>query len=190
MSAFDEKPLLTPATLQEWIGYLEGTPDPGGVRVRLRKKRAAVPGITYDEALDVALCFGWIDGQIKGLDEQYHLQLFTPRRRGSMWSQRNREYIERLTAAGLMREQGLAEVEAAKADGRWDAAYRTKDAPVPPELQAALDANPAAAAFFATLTGVNRWLFIFPILTLKRPESRTRRAAEYAALLEQGRTLG
>lgn len=105
MSAFDEKPLLTPATLQEWIGYLEGTPDPGGVRVRLRKKRAAVPGITYDEALDVALCFGWIDGQIKGLDEQYHLQLFTPRRRGSMWSQRNREYIERLTAAGLMREQ-------------------------------------------------------------------------------------
>lgn len=190
MAAVEHKPLLTVDTVADWIAYLEDEPNPDGVRLRLRKKKSTLPGITYDEALDVALCFGWIDGQVKSLDEDYHWQVFTPRRRASPWSQRNRDHIARLTAAGLMRPQGLAEVERAKADGRWDAAYRVKDAPVPPDLQAAFDASPAAAAFFATLTGSTRFAFLFRLGNLKRPETRARRIAEYVAMLERGETLG
>jgi uncharacterized protein YdeI (YjbR/CyaY-like superfamily) len=188
--AVNDKPVLEIDTVRQWEAWLEANAGHDGVRLRLRKKASTAPGITYDEALDVALCFGWIDGQIKGLDADYHLQVFTPRRRVSPWSQRNRDHIERLTAAGRMRESGLAEVQRAKADGRWDAAYRVKDAPVPEDFQAALDGSPAAAAFFASLRGAARFAFLFRLMGLKRPETRSRRIAEYVVLLERGERLG
>jgi len=154
----------------------------------LRKTASKRPGITYAEALDSALCFGWIDGQVAALDDDYHLQVFTPRRPRSVWSQRNREHIARLTAAGRMRPPGLAEVERAKADGRWDAAYRQKDAPVPDDLQAALDASPAAAALFAKLTSQNRFAILFRISSAKRAETRAAKIATFIAMLERGET--
>ena len=189
MAAVGDKRILHVDSVEEWDAYLAGEPDPDGVRLRLRKKHAAVPGIAYPEALDVALCHGWIDGQAGRLDDQYHLQVFTPRRSRSIWSQRNRDHVERLTAEGRMRPAGLAEVERAKADGRWDAAYRQKDAPVPPDFQAALDAAPDAAAFFATLSGTRRWPFLFRLGNLKRAETRERRIREYVELLSRGETL-
>jgi uncharacterized protein YdeI (YjbR/CyaY-like superfamily) len=151
MAGVSDKPVLEVNTVEEWEAWLADDPDPGGVRLRLRKKASQRPGITYAEALDSALCFGWIDGQVGALDEDYHLQVFTPRRPRSVWSQRNRDHVARLIAAGRMRSAGLVEVERAKADGRWEAAYRQKDALVPDDLQAALDASPDAAALFAKL---------------------------------------
>lgn len=193
MSAFVEKPELRPTTVEAWATWLERhATDPAhnaGVRVRLRKKSADVPGILYPEALDVALCHGWIDGQSKSIDADWWHQSFTPRRRSSPWSQVNREHAERLISAGRMRERGLAEIERAKADGRWDAAYRVAGAEAPEELAAAIAADPAAAAAWAALGKSDRWPFIFRIHGLKRPASRQRRAAEYAALLARGEAL-
>lgn len=190
MSAFDEKPELLVATPEEWERWLdEHGGGSEGVRLRLRKKSAEVPGILYGEALDVALCFGWIDGQSKSIDAQWFHQAFTPRRARSPWSQVNREHVERLAAAGRMREAGLAEVERAKADGRWEAAYRVAGAEAPPELAAAIAADPAAAAFWATLGKSRRWPFIFRIQGAKLATTRERKAAEYAAMLARGETL-
>ncbi|MGX5681964.1 YdeI/OmpD-associated family protein [Schumannella luteola] len=186
MVSFADKPLVEVGSAAEWEAYLleQGTDD--GVRLKLRKKLSSAPGITYDEALEVALCHGWIDGQVARFDDDYVLQAFTPRRRASPWSQRNIGIVETLIADGRMREGGQAEIDRAKADGRWDAAYRVKDAPVPPELQAALDASPAAAATFAALNAQNRWAFIFRVSQLKRAESRVRTAARFVAMLERG----
>mgnify|MGYP001565994894 CR=1 FL=1 len=189
MVSFEDKPILHPHTVAEWEAFLEADPPDGGVRLQLRKKSSSAPGLLYGEALDVALCFGWIDGQSKRLDDDYMLQAFTPRRSRSPWSQINRGHVERLILAGRMRPSGHAEIERAKADGRWDAAYRQQDAAVPDDFQAALDASAPASAFFATLTGSTRFAFLFRISNLKRPETRARRIAEYVALLEQGQTL-
>jgi uncharacterized protein YdeI (YjbR/CyaY-like superfamily) len=189
MASFNEKPLLDVDTVEEWERWLIEHSTPDGVRLKLRKKSAPVPGITYDEALDVALCHGWIDGQIARLDHNYHLQAFTPRRANSPWSQRNQGHVERLIAEGRMQPAGLAEIERAKADGRWDAAYRMKDAPVPDDLQAALDTNPAASAFFATLSGAKRFAILFRIGNVKRAETRAAKIATYVAMLERGETL-
>lgn len=177
MARVSDKPVLEVDTVGAWEAWLSDDPDPRGVRLRLRKTASKRPGITYAEALDSALCFGWIDGQVAALDDDYHLQVFTPRRPRSVWSQRNREHIARLTAAGRMRPPGLAEVERAKADGRWDAAYRQKDAPVPDDLQAALDASPAAAALFAKLTPRtgSRSCFASAARSARRPAPRRSR---------------
>jgi uncharacterized protein YdeI (YjbR/CyaY-like superfamily) len=189
MVAHADKPELHFDTLEEWERWLEQPEHPQGVRLRIRKKTTTKPGITRQEALDAALCFGWIDGQAGSLDEDYFIQSFTPRRPKSLWSQVNQGHIARLVAEGRMREGGLAEVERAQADGRWDAAYRQKDAVPPPELQAALDANPAAAAAFAAQSSVNRFAMIFRVGNLKKPESRVRRVEQYVAMLERGETL-
>lgn len=189
MVAFADKPLFHPHTTVDWEAFLDADPPADGVRVQLRKKNSTLPGIQYFEALDVALCFGWIDGQSQRLDDDYMLQSFTPRRARSPWSQLNREHVARLTAEGRMRPAGLAEVERAKADGRWDAAYRQKGAEIPLEFQAALDASPAATAHYATLTRQDQFAFVFRLGTLKRAETRTRRIAEYIELLESGRSL-
>lgn len=188
MAGVSDKPVLEVETIEAWDAWLSDDPDLQGVRLRLRKKASKRPGITYAEALDSALCFGWIDGQAGALDEDYHLQVFTPRRTRSVWSQRNREHIARLTAAGRMRPAGLAEVERAKADGRWDAAYRQKDAPVPDDLQAALDASPVAAALFAKLTAQNRFAILFRIDTVRRAETRAAKIVTFIAMLERGET--
>lgn len=188
MVSFADKPLLIVSTVDEWERWIVEVGEPAGVRLRLRKKSSAQPGITYDEALDVALCHGWIDGQIGRYDEHYTLQAFTPRRARSPWSQRNRDFVDRLIADGRMRPGGLAEVERAKADGRWDAAYRQKDAPVPEDLRAALDGNAAASEQFARLDAQNRWAILFRLSQLKRPETRERNIRKYVEMLARGET--
>lgn len=189
MVSFADKPILPFATAEQWDEYLRGEPDPGGVRLKLRKKAATDPGITYAEALDIALCHGWIDGQAGAFDEQFKLQAFTPRRRASPWSKVNRDHVARLLAEGRMLPAGLAEVERARADGRWYAAYRQRDAEVPADFQVALNGDPVAQAFFATVSGQKGFAFLFRLSQLKRPETRERRIAEYVALLQEGRTL-
>lgn len=189
MVAVHDKPILVVHTVAEWERFLEGNPAADGVRLQLRKISSPMPGITYAEALDAALCFGWIDGQRSALDDNYHLQVFTPRRPRSIWSQRNRDHVERLTAEGRMRPPGQAQVDRAKADGRWDAAYRQSATDVPPDLQEALDASPAAAAFFAQLSSQNRFAILFRIGNVKRADTRARKIATFVEMLERGETV-
>lgn len=189
MSSFAEKPILHFTDWRDWESYLENDPPADGVRVKILKARAQVPGITRQEALDVALCFGWIDGQAGAFDDDFSLQAYTPRRARSPWSQINQDHVARLIADGRMRPSGQAEIDRAQADGRWDAAYRQKGAPVPAELQAALDASPAASAAFATLTAQNRWAFIFRISQAVKPETRERNARRFVEMLERGETF-
>ena len=184
-----DKPVRAVDSVDEWERMLENDPPVGGVRLRLRKKASRLPGITYPEALDVALCHGWIDGQVNALDDSYFLQVFTPRRRSSPWSKINRQHVERLTEVGRMRPSGQAEVDRAKADGRWDAAYRQADGDLPEILQRAFDANPKAAAAFAASSSKNRFAMAFRIQSVKRAETRERKVAEYVAMLERGDTI-
>jgi uncharacterized protein YdeI (YjbR/CyaY-like superfamily) len=161
-----------------------------GLWLQIAKVASALQSVTYDEALDLALCYGWIDGQKRSYGAESFLQKFTPRQKRSPWSKRNRERVERLTAAGEMHSAGLAAVQAAKADGRWDRAY---DSPgtvtVPPDLQAALDDHPEARAFFETLKGTNRYSILYRIQTAVKPETRARRIAEFVAMLQRRETL-
>jgi uncharacterized protein YdeI (YjbR/CyaY-like superfamily) len=188
MVAHASKPVLALHTVEEWARWLEDPEHPGGVRLRLRKKDSAAPGFRYAEALDAALCVGWIDGQTNGLDTEYYTVAFQPRRPRSVWSQVNREHVARLIAEGRMRPAGLAEVERAQADGRWDAAYRQKDAVVPDDLRAALDADPAASEAFAGLSAQNRFAILFRLGNLKRADTRARRVDEFVAQLARGET--
>jgi len=174
-----------------WERWLEehGGSSPG-VRLAIAKKGAGVASVSYSDAVDVALCFGWIDGQKGRLDERYYVQLFTPRRPGSIWSQVNRERVRRLTDAGRMRTAGRAAVEQAQANGRWEAAYAPQgSASVPDDLAAALAATPGAAEQFAGLDSVNRYAILFRIGNVKRPETRARKIAEYVAMLARGETI-
>jgi uncharacterized protein YdeI (YjbR/CyaY-like superfamily) len=179
------------ASAEEWEAWLRDHHDTvPGVWIRFAKKGSGVPTVTYLEALHAALCFGWIDGQARSLDDAAYVQRFTPRRARSIWSKRNRDFATALIEAGRMQPAGLREVERAKADGRWDAAY---DAPstatVPEDLQRALDASPAAAEFFATLNSQNRYAILHRVQTAKRPETRARRIEKFVAMLEAGETL-
>jgi uncharacterized protein YdeI (YjbR/CyaY-like superfamily) len=189
MVANKDKPIVHFETQAAWHDWLAENNDKSeGVRAQLVKKSSAKPGISYAEALDEALCFGWIDGQAGSLDEDFFLVSFTPRRPRSVWSKRNRDHIARLTAEGRMQPAGLAQVEAAKADGRWDAAYSQGDA-VPDDLGAAIEASPAAAAFFRTLSSQNRFAMILRTNAAKRPETRARKIADFVAMLERGETV-
>lgn len=171
----------------EWLHAHHG--ESPGVWLRLAKKGAALRSLTYAEALDVALCYGWIDSQKKGFDEESWLQKFGPRGPKSLWSKINRDKVEALTAAGRMRAAGIAAVEAAKADGRWDAAYDSqRNAVVPDDFQAELDRSPAARDFFASLDGANRYAILFRIQTAK-PEARAGRIATLVAMLERGEKI-
>ncbi|MFR9724390.1 YdeI/OmpD-associated family protein [Streptomyces sp. MS19] len=162
-----------------------------GVWLRLRKKKpGAAPAFDYAQALEVALCHGWIDGHKRSVDDTYWVQRFTPRRPRSRWSKVNREKATALLAAGRVRPWGLAEIERAKADGRWDAAYQgMKDVTVPDDLAAALAANPAAAEFFAGLDKQNRYAVLHRVEEAKRPETRARRITTYVEMLADGRKL-
>jgi uncharacterized protein YdeI (YjbR/CyaY-like superfamily) len=161
-----------------------------GVWLQLAKAGADEPGLSYAEAIEVALCWGWIDGQKKGLDAQSWLQRFTPRRARSLWSKINRAKAEALIAAGRMQPAGLAEIERARADGRWDEAYDgARTSVVPADMQAALDANRPAAEFFATLDGANRYAVLWRVQTAKRPETRTKRIATLVEMLARGEKI-
>ena len=150
----------------------------------MAKKDSGIESVRYPDVLDTALCFGWIDGRRESLDDRRFLQRFQPRRPRSRWSRINREKVERLTAAGRMRPAGLAEVEGAKRDGRWDAAYESqRRMPVPADLQRALDASPVAKAAFDALDAQSRYSILYRLHDAKRPETRARRLQEYLATL-------
>jgi len=158
--------------------------------MKFAKKGADATTVTYAEALEVALCYGWIDAQVRRLDETYYLQRFTPRRKRSKWSSTNKASAERLIASGSMREPGLREVERAKADGRWEAAYDgPANAAVPADLAQALQENERARAAFASLSGRNRYAILYRIADAKRPETRARRIAQFVDMLTRGETI-
>ena len=189
MAARVNKPELHVESVADWEAWLSSDPDPIGVRLRLRKKATTKPGITYAEALDVALCFGWIDGQTQSVDADYYLHTFTPRRPRSLWSKVNIGHVARLIEEGRMRPEGQREIDRAKADGRWDNAYRQRDGDLPVELQEALSADPAISEAFASQSAQNRFAMAFRVANLKRPASRAARVAEYVEMLKRGETL-
>lgn len=165
--------------------------DSPGVWLVLAKKGAEAPtGLRYDEALDEALCHGWIDGQVRAGDELTYRQRFTPRRPRSAWSRRNTGIAERLEADGRMQPAGRAQVEQAKADGRWDAAYAgAASIEVPAELEQALRANPEAGRAFEQLSGQNRYAILYRIAAAKRADTRARRIEQFVAMLARGETI-
>lgn len=184
-------PILTFATQAEWEAWLatHGSTAPGAW-LRIAKKSAPERTVSYAEALESALCHGWIDGQKKAEDEHMWRQRFTRRTARSIWSSVNKAKAEALIAAGKMHPAGLQEVERARQDGRWDAAYApASTATVPEDLQRALDADPAASAFFATLDRQNRYAILFRIQNVKKAETRARKIAQFVQMLSRGEKL-
>lgn len=179
------KPFATQSAWERWLERNHERQD--GIWVKFAKKDSGVRSVTYAEALHVALAYGWIDGQVKRFDERFYLQRFTPRRARSKWSKINRASAERMIAARELKPAGLREVERAKADGRWAAAY---DSPstvtVPDDLQRELDANPRARDAFAGLNSTNRYAILYGIQDAKKSETRARRIAKFVAMLEDG----
>ena len=170
---------------QDWATWLdEHHATSSGVWLHIAKKASGTASVTYEQALEVALCYGWIDGQKKGYDESSWLQKFTPRGAKSIWSKINREKVEQLIARGAMQPAGLAAVEQAKRDGRWEAAYDSQSsASVPDDFQAALDQHAEAKAFFATLNSRNRYAILFRIQTAKKAETRAKRIEQFIRML-------
>jgi uncharacterized protein YdeI (YjbR/CyaY-like superfamily) len=184
-------PILAFADLAALEHWLEDQPASSpGLWIKFAKAGSGVTSVSKAEAIDAALCHGWIDGQLDKYDDTYWLTRFTPRKARSKWSQVNRTRAAELIEAGRMRPSGMAQIEAARADGRWDAAYApASKAEVPPDLQAALDESPSAATFFATLTGANRYAILSRIGAVKKPETRARKIAGFVAMLERGETV-
>lgn len=179
------------ASQRAWEKWLASQPsDAAGVWLKLAKKSADEPSVTKAQAIESALAFGWIDGQIKLFDQHWFLTRFTPRKAASRWSKINCATAERLIKEGRMKPGGLREVERAKADGRWKAAYAGQaSATVPKDLQAALNANPKAKAFFATLNSVNRYAIIYRTGSAKKPETRAARIKKFVAMLARGERI-
>jgi uncharacterized protein YdeI (YjbR/CyaY-like superfamily) len=185
------EPHLTFLDQNEWENWLtqNGGTSPG-IWLRLAKKGAAQRTLTYEQALEGALCHGWIDGQKRAESDEYWLQRFTRRSAKSLWSRLNRERAEALIAAGRMRPSGMREIEQAMEDGRWEAAYTSaSNSVMPDDLQAALDANPKASAFFATLNGRNRYAILFRVQNAKKPATRARKIEEFIRMLNRGETI-
>ena len=190
-----DKPMADPTlsfTNQEaWEAWLETHAEAAaGVWLRIAKRSAEQSTVSYAEAVESALCYGWIDGQKQAENEHYWLQRFTPRTAKSIWSKINTAKAEALIAAGRMRPAGLRAIDLAKQDGRWEAAYSSPSAStVPDDLQQALDANPKAKRFFATLNGQNRYAILFRIQNVKKAETRAKKIAQFVDMLNKGETL-
>jgi uncharacterized protein YdeI (YjbR/CyaY-like superfamily) len=184
-------PILQCADQAAWAHWLKNNhAKSAGVWLMLAKKSSPTATVSYAEAMDIALAYGWIDSQKARYDAHFSLQRFTRRGPRSKWSQINREKAEQLIASKRMKPAGLAEVRKAQQDGRWDAAYPAQSqATVPPDFQQALDANPEAKEFFETLTGSTRYAFLFRLHNVKREETRQRRIANYIERLSEGKTL-
>ncbi|QDZ28513.1 YdeI family protein [Noviherbaspirillum sp. UKPF54] len=184
-------PRLTFASQEEWETWLERNGSSStGVWLRLAKKSADRPTVSYAQALESALCYGWIDGKKQAESEHYWLQRFTPRTAKSLWSKVNKGKAEALIESGRMRPAGMQEINRAKQDGRWDAAYSPAGtATVPEDLQCAFAANPKAEKFFATLNSKNRYAILFRIQNAKKPETRARKIAQFIEMLSNGETL-
>ncbi len=190
MPNLTERPILPFESKKKFADWLAKNHDKSaGLWLKIAKKATGIPTVTYLEALDVALCYGWIDGQKGSFDEQYFLQKFTPRRPKSIWSKINVEKVAGLIASGEMKPAGLKAVEAAKQDGRWAAAYSSqKNIVVPADFQSALGKNKKAKAFFESLTSAKRYSFLFRIETAKKVETREKRIRQFVEMLERGET--
>ncbi|KIF83114.1 YdeI/OmpD-associated family protein [Noviherbaspirillum autotrophicum] len=184
-------PRLTFASQEEWETWLERNGSASsGAWLRLAKKSADQATVSYAQALESALCYGWIDGQKQAESEHYWLQRFTPRTAKSIWSKINKEKAEALVASGRIRPAGMLEINRAKQDGRWDAAYASaSNSTVPDDLQHALDANPKAKKFFATLNSKNRYAILFRVQNAKKPETRARKIVQFIEMLSNGETF-
>ncbi len=186
-----EQPIISfvsAAKFRQWLSRHHA--DHPGIWLKIAKKASGIPTVTYAEALDEALCLGWIDGQKKAFDETAYLQKFTKRGKRSVWSKINVGHVARLEKEGRMMPAGLAAVAAAKADGRWAAAYdSSSSAEMPEDFLAALEREPEAKSFFLSLTKTQRYGFFFRITTAKKPETRGRRIAEFVAMLKRGEKL-
>lgn len=191
MTTLIELPTLPFESKNEFAEWLAKNHDKSaGAWLKLAKKDAEILSVTYKEAVNVALCYGWIDGQAKSFDDKYWLVKFTPRRPKSIWSQINTKRVEQLIASGEMKPSGLKAVEAAKQDGRWDAAYASqKNISVPADFQSALSKNEKAKTFFESLTGSKRYSFLFRIETAKKAETRIKRILQFVEMLEKGETF-
>jgi uncharacterized protein YdeI (YjbR/CyaY-like superfamily) len=185
------EPTLLFASVENWESWLEAQPaDSPGLWLKIAKKGCETSSIDYATALESALCFGWIDGQKRPLDDSFWLQRFTPRKPRSRWSKINRDRATGLIESGRMRPAGLREVERARQDGRWDAAYESQSvAAVPEDLQAALDADPRAAEFYATLDSANRYAVLYRVHEAKRPSTRAARIEKFVAMLHAHETI-
>ncbi len=171
------------AEFEDWLA--DHVDESAGVWLKIAKKGSGIASLTDDEAVDIGLCYGWISGQRKSFDEEHYLQKYVPRRPKSRWSQVNVRKVAELTAQGRMRPSGLAEVEAAKADGRWDAAYESqREATVPPDLAAALAASPRAATAFASLSKTSQYAVILDVVTARAPRTRAAHISKAIAELE------
>jgi uncharacterized protein YdeI (YjbR/CyaY-like superfamily) len=186
-----EHPIVGFESRGAWAAWLhEEHARADGVWIRFAKKGSGLSTVTYAEAVEVALCYGWIDGQARSLDATHYLQRFTPRRSRSKWSKVNCAKATALIESGAMQPAGLREVERAKADGRWDAAYDPPSrATVPDDLQAALDAEPAALALYARLDAQNRYAILHRVQDAKRPDTRARRIEKFVAMLARGEVI-
>lgn len=184
-------PVLAFESQRAWEGWLdENAATSKGLWLKIAKKGSGIQSVSYPEALDAALCQGWIDGQKASFDERFWLQRFTPRKPRSSWSKVNRQKVTELVQRGKMKPRGLEEVERAKRDGRWDAAYDAQSAAtVPDDLRRRLDDNPQASAFFATLDSRNRYAILHRIQEAKKPETRVRRIEKYVAMLSEHEKL-
>ena len=184
-------PILPFASRGSWEAWLaEHHAASTGLWLKIAKKGSGIETVSYAEALDVALCYGWIDGQKDSFDDDYWLQRFTPRKPRSRWSKVNREKATKLIESGEMRPAGLREIERAKADGRWDAAYDAQSkATVPEDLMRGLEKNEAAREFFATLDSTHRYAILYRIQDAKKPETRARRIEKYVAMLTKGEKI-
>lgn len=188
MTTSTELPILPFESKKKFSEWLAKQHDKSaGVWLKIAKKATGIPSVTYAEALDVALCYGWIDGQKGSFDDKYFLQKFTTRRPKSIWSKINVEKAEQLIASGEMKPAGLKAIEAAKQDGRWAAAYEgQRTISVPEDFQSVLEKNQKAKAFFETLKGANRYAFLFRIQTAKKTETRAKRISQFVEMLERG----
>jgi uncharacterized protein YdeI (YjbR/CyaY-like superfamily) len=184
-------PIILFESAEKWEQWLEENASiSDGLWIKMAKKESGHASVNHPQALDVALCFGWIDGQRNKFDDEYFLQKFTPRRAKSPWSKINQNKVGLLIEQGKMRESGLKEIERAKADGRWAAAYDSQSKmSVPDDLQAALDNNPKAQSFFDQLNSVNRYAILYRVTTAKKAETRQQRIEKFIAMLNEGKKI-
>jgi len=182
------KAFKTPRSFETWLS--RNHTRTAGVRIKIAKKGSGIATARYDDLLQIALCYGWIDGQSKSIDADWYCQRFTPRRTSSLWSKRNREIVARLIEEGRMQPAGQAEIDRAKADGRWQAAYDSPaNAKVPEDLADALRKSPRARRFFESLDARNRYAILHRLMTARRAESRSKRVAAFMQMLLDGRKL-
>jgi uncharacterized protein YdeI (YjbR/CyaY-like superfamily) len=182
------KTFASRAAFETWMAKNHARSD--GIWIKIAKRDTGIRSVTHAEALEIALCYGWIDGQRQRHDDVYFLQRFTPRRARSIWSKINRESALALIESGAMKPAGMREVERAQRDGRWDAAYASqRTAEVPPELETLLRKNARARTFFESLDSRNRYAILHRLATAKKPETRERRAHQFFAMLKNGETI-